>query len=129
MSNETKDFDRTFNSKHSPPRQFIRAMSGHIFAQLLKYYIVIGATLFSFEYTIDTIFIMHQLQQFMLAFVKYVVPLDLLVGPSKIGKSNAHLPKYMVSERMKEPIIATRIVLRGVKAVTKTGPLSFITST
>ena len=40
---------------------------------------------------------------------------------------SAHLPKYMVSDKMKELIIATRTMLTGLKALTKTGPLSFIT--
>ena len=50
---------------------------------------------------------------------------DFLVGI--LRKINAHLPMFNVSDRMKEPIIITRTTLRGLKAVTKTGPLSFIT--
>lgn len=48
------------------------------------------------------------------------------VGSTGRDQINAHLPKYNVSDRMKDPIIATRIMVRGLKAVTKTGPLSFI---
>jgi hypothetical protein len=42
------------------------------------------------------------------------------------ARLNAHIPKYMFSLSMKEAMIATRIMVRGLKAVTKTGPLSFI---
>lgn len=34
----------------------------------------------------------------------------------------------MFSARMKEPMIATIIIIKGLKAVAKTGPLFFITS-
>lgn len=39
----------------------------------------------------------------------------------------AHLPKVISSARIMEPKTAVMIMQRGLKAVTYTGPLSFIT--
>lgn len=36
-------------------------------------------------------------------------------------------PRKIFSAKMKDPMIATMIIIRGLKAVAKTGPLFFIT--
>lgn len=41
---------------------------------------------------------------------------------------DAYLPKYNVSDMKSEPIIVTITMHKGLNAVTKTGPLDFITS-
>ena len=67
-----------------------------------------------FEWTFQA-----QCQQVMLI----VVEKCCVIGFSRPSRI---LPKYIILERMKEPKIATRIVLRGLKVVTKTGPFCFI---
>jgi len=44
-----------------------------------------------------------------------------------MGTEN-YLPRNICSAKMKEPMIATMIIIKGLKAVANTGPLVFITS-
>lgn len=39
-----------------------------------------------------------------------------------------YLPRKIFSAKIKEPMIATMIIIKGLKAVANTGPLFFITS-
>lgn len=66
---------------------------GKTFSQLLTRSIVIEVSSLSFGSTTDTIFIIHQSQQTILAIVKNVLSLDLLSGKGTLNiikKARAH---------------------------------------
>lgn len=60
--------------------------------------------------------------------ISYLSVYNMIPSSRVTADINNYLPKYIFSCKMKELKIATITMLNGLKAVTKTGPLSFMTT-